>query len=82
MLYDKISSHFGKVKISDTAFTQYEIASKEIDKLCELTSQDCGLIRFAEDISLVAVRVDWLSAVYFSMVIERLQVRKTDWEGP
>lgn len=44
MLYDKISSHFGKVKISDTAFTQYEIASKEIDKLCELTSQDWGLI--------------------------------------
>lgn len=44
MLYDKILSHFGKVKINDAAFTQYEIVMQEVDKLCELTSQDWGLI--------------------------------------
>lgn len=44
MLYDKIVDRFGKVRISGTANVQYEIVNKEIDKLCELTSQSWGLI--------------------------------------
>ena len=44
MLYDKIVDRFGKVMISETANVQYELAMKEIDKLCELTSQGWGLI--------------------------------------
>ncbi len=44
MLYDKIVDRFGKVRISETANVQYELVNKEIDKLCELTSQSWGLI--------------------------------------
>lgn len=44
MLYEKIVDRFGIVRVSETANVQYELVNKEIDKLCELTSQCWGLI--------------------------------------
>lgn len=44
MFYDKILSHLGHVKLDEESFSQYEVVGNDIDKLCELTNDDWGLI--------------------------------------